>query len=125
MPPQTNPQTQTARLLLDEDVWPGLASSLREQGFDAVHVSEVQRGGLPDADQLAYAAQAGRAILTHSIRDFGPLAAEWFFAGQVHAGIVLSPQIEKGELVRRTEKLLQAVSAKEMGNSVRFLSDYG
>jgi hypothetical protein len=123
--PDTATQTTTVRLLLDEDVWPGLASVLRERGFDAVHVSEVQRGGLPDADQLTYAAQTERAIMTHNIRDFVPLAAEWFLAGEAHAGMVLSPQLEKGELLRRTERLLQAVSAKEMGNSVRFLSDYG
>jgi hypothetical protein len=44
------------RLFLDEDVWPDLAAVLREHGFDAVHVYEVERGGMSDADQLAYAA---------------------------------------------------------------------
>jgi predicted nuclease of predicted toxin-antitoxin system len=121
---QPNPQTKTIRLFLDEDVWPGLAAALRERGFDAVHAHEVERGGLPDADQLAYAAQAGRAILTHNAKDFVPLAAEWFFEGRAHAGIILSPQIEKGELVRRVLNLLRALSEQEIANAVRFLSDY-
>lgn len=96
---ETDPQTQKIKLLLDEDVWPGLASVLRERGFDAVHVSEVQRGGLPDADQLAYAAQTERALLTHNIRDFVPLVAEWYFAGKAHGGVILWSQLEKGELM--------------------------
>jgi hypothetical protein len=58
------------RLFLDEDVWPGLAVALREYDFDAVHAYEMERGGIPDADQLAYAAQERRAILTHNVRDF-------------------------------------------------------
>ena len=53
------------RLFLDEDVWPGLAVALREYGFDVVHAYEMERGGIPDADQLAYAAQERRTILTH------------------------------------------------------------
>lgn len=120
---QTNPQTKTVRLFLDEDVWPGLAEALRERGFDAVHAHEVERGGLPDAGQLAYAAQVGRAILTHNAKDFVPLAAEWFFEGRVHAGIILSPQLEKGELLRRMLNLLRDFSEQEMANTVRFLSD--
>jgi predicted nuclease of predicted toxin-antitoxin system len=60
----------TIRLFLDEDVWPGLAVVLRERGFDVVHAYEVERGGMPDADQLAYSAQEGRAILTHNTKDF-------------------------------------------------------
>jgi predicted nuclease of predicted toxin-antitoxin system len=121
---QTNPQTKTIKLFLDEDVWPGLAAALRERGFDVIHVYEAERGGLPDADQLGYAAQAGRAILTHNARDFVPLAVEWFFVGRTHAGVILTSQLEKGELVRRVGKLLQNVSAKEIANTVRFLSDY-
>jgi predicted nuclease of predicted toxin-antitoxin system len=112
------------RLFLDEDVWPGLAVALREHGFDAVHTYEVERGGMSDADQLAYAAQEGRAILTHNARDFVPLAVECFFSGRLHAGVILSPQIEKGELIRRAVSLLRSLSAEEIANTVRYLADY-
>jgi predicted nuclease of predicted toxin-antitoxin system len=113
-----------ARLFLDEDVWPGLAIALREHGFDVVHAYEAERGGMSDADQLAYAAQERRAILTHNTRDFVPLAVESFFKGHSHAGVIVSPQIEKGELIRRALNLLRSLSAEEIANTVRYLADY-
>ncbi|GAB4536039.1 MAG: DUF5615 family PIN-like protein [Anaerolineae bacterium] len=114
----------TIRLFLDEDVWPGLAVVLREHSFDVLHAYEVERGEMSDADQLAYSAQEGRAILTHNAKDFVPLAIEYFFDERSHAGIILSPQIKKGELVRRTLNLLNALSAEEIGGTVRHLADY-
>lgn len=116
--------TRKIRLFLDEDVWPGLAAILREHSFDVVHACEVQRGGMPDADQLAYAAEIGCIILTHNAKDFAPLAAEYYFGRRSHAGIILSPQLQRGELVRRMLSLLHSLSAEEMVNTVRFLSDY-
>lgn len=112
------------RLFLDEDVWPGLAVALRGCGFDVSHVYEVERGGMSDADQLAYAVQEDRAILTHNAKDFVPLVVEYFFDGRSHAGVILSPQIEKGELVQRVLNLLRSLSAKEIVNTVRYLANY-
>jgi predicted nuclease of predicted toxin-antitoxin system len=112
------------RLFLDEDVWPGLSVALRERGFDVVHVYEVERGGLPDADQLAYAVQESRAILTHNARDFVPLAVKYFFDNRPHAGVILSPQIERGELLRRTLNLLSSLSAEGIGDTIRYLADH-
>jgi len=37
---------------------------------------------------------------------------------------VLSHELERGELLRRVLKLLQAVSAEEMANTVRFLQEF-
>ena len=114
----------TIRLFLDEDVWLGLASALRERGFDARHVYEVQRGELSDANQLEYAAQKQRAILTHNAADFVGLAREYYESNRSHAGMILSPQISKGELVRRTCNLFETLSAEEAVDTVRYLSDY-
>jgi predicted nuclease of predicted toxin-antitoxin system len=112
------------RLFLDEDVWPGLVVPLRKQGFDVTHVYEVERGGMADIDQLAYAAQEECAILTHNAKDFVPLAITYFFEERAHAGIILSSQIEKGELIRLTLNLLQSLSAEEIADTVRYLADY-
>ena len=112
------------RLFLDEDVWLGLAATLRERDFDVMHVYEVERGEMSDADQLAYAAGQGRAILTHNAKDFVPLAIGYFFNKRSHGGVILSPQIEKGELVRRTLNLLRLLSAEEIADTVRHLADY-
>ena len=72
-------QTQPALLLLDEDVWAGLAMALRDRGIDAISVHELGRTGLSDQEQLVFAVQEGRALLTHNIADF----ASFFRKGQV------------------------------------------
>jgi len=69
------------RLYIDEHVWRRLAAQLRERGFDAVNVYEVDRGGLSDEEQWRYAAAQGRAILTFD-KDGGrfvKLASDWFY----------------------------------------------
>lgn len=125
--PSTQPKIQTVstiKLFLDEDVWLGLARTLRERGFDAVHVYEIERGELSDADQLAYAVQEQCVLLTHNVDDYVALAKAYFESNRDHAGIVLSPQISKSELLRRTLNLLYTSSAEEIADTTRYLSDY-
>lgn len=112
------------RLYLDEHVWYGLAAALQLRGHDAIHVYDVDREGLDDEAQLAYAAEQDRALLTFNARDFEPLAVEWFFAGEEHAGIIISNQLSLGELLRRVERLLQSLSAEELQNTLRYLQAY-
>ena len=64
------------KLYLDEHVWYGLEAALQHHGYDAIHVYDVDREGMDDEDQLAYAAEQGRALLTFNARDFEPLAVE-------------------------------------------------
>ena len=65
------------RLLIDEDVRPLLAETLRQRGFDARHVDELKRSGMSDAEQLAFAVQQRRAIFTHNIRHYVLLDREY------------------------------------------------
>lgn len=112
------------KLLLDEDVWLGLAATLREQGFDVIHVNELNRKGLSDDEQLAYAARSSRAILTHNAKDFVPLAISYFFENRPHAGVIITPQLDKGEFTRRVLALLRSLSTEEISNTVRHLADF-
>jgi len=109
------------RLFIDEDVWLGLAATLRERGFDAIHVYEVGRGGLNDREQMAFAIQQRRAILSHNKRHYIPLVAEYYWAGRVHYGILLIDQLPRGELLRRVEAFLQHHQADEVKNQLWFL----
>ena len=87
----------------DEMISPDLARSLRQRGYDAISCHDVGIGnqGIPDEDQLSYAAQQGRAILTHNIGDFTQLDRGWKSTGRRHAGILLSPRIsDLGTLLR-------------------------
>jgi len=112
------------KLYLDEHIWSGLPQALAQRGYDAAHACALDHIAWEDNDHLAYAAEQGRAVLTFNTAGFELLAAEWFFAGKEHAGIIMSDQIPIGELLRRTERLLQRVSADEMHNSLRYLQAY-
>jgi hypothetical protein len=78
-------------LYTDEMIYSRLAATLRMRGYDVVSCHEANRAdqGISDDDQLAYAAMAGRAILTANARDFVPMDTRWKIAQQTHAGIIV------------------------------------
>lgn len=114
--PETAP-----RLLLDEDVWQGLAAALRSAGYDAISVTEAGYKGLSDDEILNEATAVGRAVLSHNIQDFAPLAEAYFFQNRSHAGIIVARQFEKSELLRRTTALLATLTAEALANTLRFI----
>ena len=63
------------RLYLDEMFSARVAAALRRRAYDVESCYDAGLGGrrVTDVDQLAYAAQQGRAILTCNARDFVPL----------------------------------------------------
>lgn len=82
--------------------------------------------GQSDNEQLEYAAREERAILTHNQKDFVKMHAEWWAQDREHWGIVITRQEwSLGELLRRTLRLLDEVTAEEMYRQIRFLSDFG
>ena len=96
----------------DELVDPVLAVELRKRGYDVLSCHEARRINqkLSDPDQLAYATERERAILTNNQRDFVPLDARWKRQGRTHAGIMLYtgfPPI--GDLLRRVIAHLDSV----------------
>jgi len=119
-----NRPTNTAlKLLLDEQIWFGLASKLRSDGFDAVHVNEVGLSGSSDETVLNFATKEGRAILTFNIRDFVLLYSDWLDK-KAHFGIIVSDQVPRGELYRRIKNLLNLRSTNELNNNLIYLQDY-
>jgi len=109
------------KLLLDEQIWKYLASLLREQGFDVVHVNEVDLDATPDDKIMAYAAGEHRAVVTFNVRDYVPLALQYVEDGKEHYGVVVSKELSRGELQRRVKYLLESVTAEELMNAVRYL----
>jgi predicted nuclease of predicted toxin-antitoxin system len=109
------------RLLLDEQIWKYLAKLLREQGFDVIHVYEVDLAATPDERIMAYAAGEHRAVVTFNVRDFVPLAVQYYEDGKEHYRVVVSKELSHGELKRRVMNLLENVTAEELMNSVRYL----
>jgi len=103
---------------------PQLAAALRHDGFDALSCPEagLSNRGISDAEQLAFAAREGRAILTFDVRDYRRLDAEWKSAGRAHAGIIVSPEISDfGTLLRRVEQHLSTVLPSLQHDTVLWL----
>lgn len=64
-----------ARLYLDEDVDVLAARLLESRGFSAVTTQEAGCIGQTDREQLSYAVEHERALLTHNRADFEALAS--------------------------------------------------
>ena len=124
----TGPASRSSIFLYtDEDISDRLAVLLRSRGYQAESAESAGTRGLPDEEQLAFAAERGWTILSYNKKDFVLLARLWFAAGREHAGIVLSRQFSSqatGELLKQVCNLIEAVSAEEMWNTVRDLQSY-
>ena len=109
------------KLYLDEDIYPGMAQELRKHGVDAEGVRETGRTGFADDDQLAYAVVHGRAMVSWNRRHFADLSIEYFMLTMQHWGIVLAPQYEFGEMLRRLIRLCEIYDGEDLRNQTVYL----
>ena len=77
------------KVYLNEDLNVEIAVRLRDHGFDVLTTQEAGNIGASDEQQLAYAANAQRAILTHNRREFRRRHKAWRGRGREHWGILL------------------------------------
>jgi len=112
------------RLYLDEDVDPLLARILTQRGFDVLTTQDAGQRSATDADQLAFAARTGRALMTHNVAHFASLAREYGQGGRVHYGIILSDQLPLKELLARTLRLLDRFDGDALRNQIVWLQDF-
>jgi hypothetical protein len=99
-------------------------SALRARNVDILSAHAVGLIAFPDSQHLEYAASHDLVIFTFNTRDFARLHAEWHEQGRHHAGIVVSDQVQVGQLVRRLLKLVGALSAADMRDRLEFLSNW-
>ena len=111
-------------LYTDADVGLELAKQLRARGYDAVSALELGRYRPSDQEQWDYAISERRTILTFNIKHFKPLFEAYWNVGKGHYGVIVSDQIEFGELLRRVLKLLDTVAADEMINNIKYLGEF-
>jgi hypothetical protein len=78
------------KLLLDEMYAGKLAQLLRDQGIDAVTVTELGLAARSDADVFAAAAEGGYVLLTENVSDFAQLCSEHVGAGRHHFGVLIA-----------------------------------
>jgi predicted nuclease of predicted toxin-antitoxin system len=109
---------QTIRYHLDEQVSKALADALRRRGIDVTRTPEVGLREAPDQDQLTFALNEGRVLVTHD-RDFLALHA----AGAKHAGIVFCHQDARtiGEMLTDLVLLWEIYDADELAGRLEFI----
>lgn len=77
-----------ARYYGDEDVPVLVVRIARSLQLDIVHTEELGRKGATDEEQLRFAAQEGRILLTRNCRDFWPMTVRYQADGSAHAGVL-------------------------------------
>ena len=109
---------------LDADVHPIVARILRGRGFDTVSANEAGHRQASDREQLDLAVARRRALVTFNVADFVREARGYAQESRDHYGIVVSDQLEIGELVRRLTRVLGNYSASDMRNRFVWLQSF-
>ena len=108
----------------DADLTKALAKELRRNGFDAIAAKELGYGKWSDEQHLEFAVSQGRAVVTKNRGDFLRLYDEYWQAGKIHYGTIITDEQRPGELLRRMLRLLDSVSAEEMMNNYKYLAEF-
>jgi uncharacterized protein with PIN domain len=112
------------KLYIDEDMTDRLAVTLRSRGYDVISAHEVVMRGKTDREQLAYASENHRVILTQNIKHFIDLQREYFRKELQHDGIVVTNILPFKELIRRIINFLSKKQPAEMRNNLEWLQNY-
>lgn len=106
---------------LDEDVNVLVADLLRAKGFDAITARDAGQLHATDAEQLAYATDQSRTLVTHNRTDFEELIQNYFDLEQMHYGVILAVRRSPQEISQRLIAILNQVTFDEMHNQVRYI----
>jgi len=112
------------RFLTDEDFDGRLTSALvaRVPGLDLVRVQDVGLMHTPDPDILAWAAAAGRIVLTHDRNTMTGFASTRVTAGQPMPGLfVVDRQASLGRILNDLEALAAASEMNEWRDQIIFV----
>lgn len=109
------------RFYLDEDVNVLVADLLNARGFDALSVRDAGQLQASDAEQLSYAVNHRRALVTHNRSDFEELIQTYFDTEQKHYGVILAVRRSPQEIAQRLLAILNQVTADEIENQVRYI----
>ena len=109
------------RLYLDEDVSVLIKQLLASRGYDVLTTQEAAMIAAPDPEQLQFASEQGRAIVTHNHGDFEALATEYIADGHHHSGIIIAYRRKPNEIASRLLKILENVTVDEMRDQLRYV----
>ncbi len=74
-----------------------------------------------DDEQTLYAVSQRRAIVTHNRVDFEKQHRKFLESGMKHYGVIVAQRRRDAEVVSKLLALLDAVTAEEMQNQLRYI----
>lgn len=106
------------RFYMDQHIPGPVSRGLARRGVNVLTAQEADRCGLPDAEQLAFAAAEGRVMVT-----FDPDFQALHQAGVEHAGIAWCPERKYGigELIQALLLLHGVLDRDAMQNHMEYL----
>ena len=108
-------------LYTDEDVSVIIAKSVKARGFSVLTTHEAENLGRSDSEQLEFAADQKRVLLTHNRVDFEELAGQYFEQNKTHYGIIVAVRRLPNEMTQRLLDILNYTTADEMVNQIRYI----
>jgi predicted nuclease of predicted toxin-antitoxin system len=110
--------SERIRFHLDEPVDPSIAKALRKHGIDITTTQEVGLRTKADLDQMAFARDQGRVMVTHDA-DFLRLASE----SLDHPGVAYCHVTARsaGEIIRRLVLIFEVLTVDEIAGRVEYL----
>lgn len=111
-------------LYLDEDVPLAVAVIGRRHGLDVTHTQEYGRKGADDPDQLRFAAEQGRILVTRNCDDFRPFSRSFAEQGLPHRGVLcISQSLQQRSPAEIVKSLLSYVTMYPNGIPM-YMIDY-
>ncbi|MBW2428941.1 MAG: DUF5615 family PIN-like protein [Deltaproteobacteria bacterium] len=98
------------KLYLDEDISPKVSEILRKKGMDAVSAHEADMLQMSDKEQLTFAADDGRVMVTRNRDDFITLTVQFFEDLKPHNGLIIVPHTIPGSEFSKLASLLAKFS---------------
>ena len=95
--------------------------NLRTRGFDVLSAREAGALGKSDDEQMLYAVSLRRAVVTHNRVDFEKQHRRFLEGGMKHYGVIIAKRRKDTEVVTNLLALLDAVTAEEMQNQLRYI----
>jgi predicted nuclease of predicted toxin-antitoxin system len=96
------------RVYTDEDVPPQFSQLARAYGFDVLTAREAGMLSRTDREQLLFAGEQGRCLVTNNPKDFPELCEEFALLRLPHAGVLGAPrQIQPDNVGHAIDALLE------------------
>jgi predicted nuclease of predicted toxin-antitoxin system len=100
------------KLYPDEDISPKVSEILRKKGMDAVSAHEADMLQMSDKEQLTFAADDGRVMVTRNRDDFITLTVQFFEDLKPHNGLIIVPHTIPGSEFSKLASLLAKFAKK-------------